>query len=77
MGGYGTNLGTMMWRVHQFSRDHLDAPNTTDALTYQIALASPYNGYLGVVNAQRNESTADAVYVQYPASSITLMEIAG
>jgi hypothetical protein len=76
MSGSATNIGTMMWRVHQFSRNHLDSPNTTSALTYQIAFASPYAGYAGFINRQANADTIDGVYVQYPASSITLMEIA-
>ena len=68
-----TNIGTMPWRIHQFSKDYEDSPSSTSALTYQIALASPYAGLAGYIN--RQGSTSDTVYKQFPTSSITLMEI--
>jgi hypothetical protein len=74
LSGTATNQDTMNYRIHQFARDHLDSPNTTSAVTYQIALASPYAGIVGYINQQHSQP--DAVYVQFPASSITLMEIA-
>ena len=74
MSGAATNIGSMIYRVHQFSRQHLDSPATTSALTYQIAFASPYL-YAGYINRQDNQG--QATFVQYPASSITVQEIAG
>ena len=53
----------------------LDSPATTSALTYQIALASPYAGFIGHINRQNDQS--NSVYVQYSGSNITLMEISG
>lgn len=70
-----TSISTMVYRMHQFSRDHLDSPGTTSQLTYQIAFASPYSSHAGYIN--RQEQSVDYVYIQYPASSITVMEIAG
>ena len=52
----------------------LDSPATTSALTYQIKFASPYAGYAGYINRQNNQS--NNVFIQYPSSTITVMEIA-
>ncbi len=67
--------GTAPYRAEQPSRMVLDSPASTSALTYQIALASPYAGFTGYINRQDNQN--DAVYIQFPASNITLMEISG
>jgi hypothetical protein len=53
----------------------LDSPATTSALTYQIALASPYAGYTGYINRQNAQD--NTVYTQYAGSIITLMEVSG
>jgi hypothetical protein len=65
--------GTAPFRAEQPSRMFLDSPASTSALTYQIALASPYAGFTGYINRQDNQS--DNVFIQYPASNITLMEV--
>jgi hypothetical protein len=75
LAGTGTNAAASTpWRYHQASRQYLDSPATTSALTYQIQLACPYGGN-GYIN--RQDQTQNATYIQFPASSITLMEIAG
>jgi hypothetical protein len=74
MSGAATAISSMVYRVHQFARSHADYPGTTSALTYQIQLASPYLSIAAHVN--RQENNADAAYIQFPASSITVMEIA-
>ena len=76
LSGTGTaSAGITTYRFHQASKSYLDSPSSTSALTYQIQLASPYFGYTGYIN--RVSSAANAVYIQYPTSSITLMEIKG
>ena len=50
----------------------LDTPNTTSTITYQIQFASPYTNP-GYIN--RQASAVNAVYVQFPVSSITVMEV--
>ncbi len=77
LGGYFTNLGTMTYGMHQFSKNFLDSPSSTSALTYQIQLANPYKaiGQTGFINRQENDS--NNVFVQFPTSTITLLEIAG
>lgn len=75
LSGTGTSSGNTIYRYHQPSKSYLDSPSSTSALTYQIQLASPYNGYIGYIN--RIYAGNDASYVQYPTSSITLMEVAG
>ena len=63
------------YRSNQLNKMILDSPATTSALTYQIALASPYAGFIGHINRQNDQS--NSVYVQYSGSNITLMEISG
>ena len=76
LSGTGTNdSGSTIYRYHQASKSYLDSPSSTSALTYQIQLASPYAGIIGYINRVYNGD--DASYIQYPTSSITLMEIKG
>jgi hypothetical protein len=76
LSGTGTNdSGSTIYRFHQASKSFLDSPSSTSALTYQIQLSSPYAGIIGYIN--RIHDGADASYVQYPTSSITLMEVKG
>lgn len=76
LSGTGTNSsGSTIYKLHQASKSYLDSPSSTSALTYQIQLASPYAGIIGYINRIYNGD--DASYVQYPTSSITLMEIKG
>ena len=71
-----TALGTPNnYRSNQLNKMILDSPATTSALTYQIALASPYAGFIGHINRQNDQS--NNVYIQYAGSVITLMEISG
>ena len=75
LSGSGTNLsGSTPYRFHHATKNFLDSPNTTSELTYQIQLASPYNGLVGYINRQSEQP--NTVYTQYPSSSITVMEIA-
>ena len=63
------------WRYSTTSKSFLDSPATTSATTYQIQLASPYNSIAGYIN--RQSDTSNNTYIQFPASTITLMEIQG
>jgi hypothetical protein len=74
MSATATAISSMQYRVHQFARSHADYPNTTAPLTYQIQLASPYASVVAHVNRQENNDNMP--YIQFPASSITVMEIA-
>lgn len=75
MGGFFTAIPSMTFGMHQFSNNFLDSPATTSALTYKIQLANPYQvSPTAFINRQDNQS--NNVFVQYPTSSITLMEIA-
>ena len=75
LSGTGTNASSATpYRYHQATKNFLDSPNTTSALTYQIQLASPYTSLAGYIN--RPGAEVNAVYTQYPSSSITVMEIA-
>jgi len=65
--------GANNYRSAQPSKMIIDSPATTSALTYQIALASPYAGYSGHINRQNDQS--NNVFIQYAGSTITLMEI--
>jgi hypothetical protein len=76
LSGTGTNVaGSTVYRYQQASKSYLDSPSSTSALTYQIQLASPYAGFIGYINRVYNGD--DGSYIQYPTSSITLMEIKG
>ena len=72
----GTNIGaTLDYALRSFKQDFMDSPATTSALTYQIALANPYNAQ-AAINRQQTQ-IASASYTQQTSSSITLMEIGG
>ena len=58
------------------TKSFLDSPATTSPTTYQIQLATGYNSNAAYINRQ-GEAADNAGYIQYPTSSITLMEIAG
>ena len=72
-----TNIGAAAapYMLRQYSKDYEDSPASIAALTYQIQFASPYNSYVSYIN--RQSSQLNAVYIQHPTSSITLMEIQG
>jgi hypothetical protein len=75
LSGTGTTVpASTPFRFHQAAKNFLDSPNTTSALTYQIQFASPYASIAGYIN--RQGPSDNTVYIQYPSSSITLMEIA-
>lgn len=75
LSGTATALGTPNdYRFIHAAKNFLDSPATTSALTYQIKFASPYAGYAGYINRQNNQS--NNVFIQYPSSTITVMEIA-
>ena len=76
MGGYFTSIASMTFRMHQFSNNFLDSPATTSALTYKIQLANPYQVVSSTAFINRQDNQSDNTFVQYPTSSITLMEIA-
>jgi len=54
------------------SKNFLDTPNTTSAITYQMQLANPY-GTTAYINRQDN--TGNFAYISFPSSTITLLEI--
>jgi hypothetical protein len=75
-GTYMTALGgTVQYTTRNISNNFLDSPNTTSAITYQVALASPYAGST-YINRQATQ-VSGASYTQQTGSTITLMEIAG
>jgi hypothetical protein len=76
LSGAFTAIASMQYRNHQFSKDFLDSPSSIAALTYQVQLANPYQVVSATGYINRAESNVDTVYVQFPSSSITLMEIA-
>lgn len=73
LGGYGTSTTDTAYRMQQHSKVVLDSPATTSAVTYQIQGASGLN--TGFINRQGDQS--NNAYIQYPTSTITLMEISG
>jgi|688.fasta_scaffold312952_3 hypothetical protein len=73
LSGALTSTGGVANVLKQHSKSFLDSPSSTSALTYQIQLAAPYAGNAGYIN--RPATIPDTVYVQFPTSSITLMEI--
>jgi hypothetical protein len=56
------------------SKSFLDSPATTSATTYQIQLASPYLSNATFINRQ-GAAADNSVYIQFPTSAITLMEV--
>ena len=75
LSGAITSTGGAVNVLKQHAKSFLDTPSSTSALTYQIQLASPYAGNAGYIN--RAGTIPDTVYVQFPTSTITLMEIKG
>jgi hypothetical protein len=74
LNGTGPNIaGATIYAMTTAAKSFLDSPATTSALTYQIRFAVPYGGP-GYIN--RPHATDNAVYIQRPTSSITVMEIA-
>jgi hypothetical protein len=69
----GQTDGRTKYKYLPASRNFLDSPATTSALTYKIQLASPFSGAPGYLN--RQASTDNNTYIQSVASSITLMEV--
>jgi len=67
----GQNQNT--FHFNEYSKNILDTPSTTSAITYQIQHAQPYSSNTGYIN--RIGDSSDAVYVQSPSSTITLMEV--
>ena len=57
------------------SNSYLDSPATTSATTYKLQFAKGSNGTNFYIN--RVQATDNASYIQYPVSSLTLMEIKG
>jgi hypothetical protein len=72
LGGYGTSAAGA-YRLMQPSKTVLDSPATTSSITYQIAAACPF-GQPGYINRQGSQDNNG--YIQYPTSTITLMEVA-
>ena len=56
------------------ANSYLDSPNTTSATTYKIQIGSGNNNAFYI---NRQSSTDNGGYIQFPTSSITLMEIQG
>jgi hypothetical protein len=54
------------------SKNFLDTPNTTSAITYQMQLAKPYGT---TVYINRQDNAGDFAYISFPSSTITLLEI--
>ena len=69
----GINAASEEYKYIPASKNFLDSPATTSALTYQIAFAQPWQGHLGYINRQHD--TANDPYVQSTTSTITLMEV--
>lgn len=76
LSGSFTAIASMTYRNHQFSKNFLDTPASSGALTYQVQFANPYQAVTATGYLNRAENNNDTVYVQFPSSSITLMEIA-
>jgi hypothetical protein len=75
----GTAIGSAMnYTQRSIKNNFLDSPATTSAITYQIAMANPYNPYgtSSFINRQVTQDLGNA-YTQQTSSSITLMEIGG
>jgi hypothetical protein len=73
LAGTGTSTSGTAYRIMQPSKTVLDSPATTSAVTYQIQAAS--GAGTGYINRQGDQS--NNAYIQYPTSTITLMEIKG
>jgi hypothetical protein len=70
LGGFGTAAAGAN-RIMQPSKTVLDSPGTTSAVTYQVYAGSGAGtGYINRTGDQGNVG-----YVQYPTSTITLLEI--
>lgn len=54
------------------SKNFLDTPNTTSAITYQMQLA---NAYGTTVYINRQDNAGNFAYISFPSSTITLLEI--
>ena len=74
MSGCFTAIGSMIYRMHQFSKTYLDSPSTTSEITYKLQWAVPYQSG-ATTYANRAENNSDNVYVQHVTSNLTLMEI--
>jgi hypothetical protein len=70
LGGYGT-AAAGAYRIMQPSKTVLDSPGTTSAVTYQIFAGS--GAGTGYINRQGDQGNVG--YIQFPTSTITLMEI--
>jgi len=68
----GYNDGVAAMRTG--SNSYLDSPNTTSATTYKIQFAQGNGSYSLYINRQHD--TSNGGYIQFPVSSITLLEIA-
>jgi hypothetical protein len=71
----GVNTSSEEYKYIPASKNFLDSPATTSALTYQIAFAQPWTGVPGYIN--RQDATNNEPYVSSTGSTITLMEVAG
>jgi hypothetical protein len=70
LGGFGT-AAAGAYRIMQPSKTILDSPGTTSAVTYQVYAGS--GAGTGYINRQGDQGNVG--YIQYPTSTITLMEI--
>ena len=75
-GSYGmpSNTADGQYRLEQVSLMFLDSPSTTSATTYKVQIIN-VGGRTNYIN--RNHHNGDTAATPRPASSITLMEIAG
>jgi hypothetical protein len=69
----GTNASSEEYKYVPASKNFLDSPASTSALTYQIQLAQPWLGTNGFIN--RQQDTDNNPYIQSTTSTITLQEI--
>jgi hypothetical protein len=75
LGGFATAFSSSNeYKMEFASITHLDSPATASAITYKAQFASPYNSLASYIN--RQSQTANIAAVQFPVSSITVMEIA-
>ena len=74
---YSGGDGTEQYVMGFLGGAHLDSPDTTSAITYQVQLGGWSTGPIVYVNRQNTFQVLANNYDTVPVSTITLMEIAG
>ena len=70
----GTTDTKTVYKMLNVSKTFLDSPASSSATTYKLQLGNPF-GANSIAYINRQDSSNDNSYIQFPSSCLTLMEV--